>query len=75
MTTIASEDMRKTWGATLDRVFKGEQLVVERFGRPMAVLLGLDEWKALQGEIARLKRTVQADKDFADMRQGKYTEG
>ena len=75
MQTIASEEMRQSWGTTLDRVFKGDTLAVQRFGRPMVVLVGYDAWKSIEDELAKLRRIVQADQHFADMRQGNYSEG
>lgn len=39
------------------------------------VLVSPDEWNRINDELKRLRRIVQGDQDFADMRQGKYTEG
>jgi PHD/YefM family antitoxin component YafN of YafNO toxin-antitoxin module len=39
------------------------------------VLVSPEEWNRINDELMRLRRIVQADKDFAEMRNGKYTEG
>lgn len=42
--TVSSEEFRTRWGVTLDRVLKGEEIVVERHNRPMAALVNYDRW-------------------------------
>jgi prevent-host-death family protein len=54
-TVMASEEVRRSWGTTLDRVFQGEQLVVERFGRPLAVLVSVAQWDGLMERLTDLE--------------------
>jgi antitoxin (DNA-binding transcriptional repressor) of toxin-antitoxin stability system len=42
--TVSSEQFRTQWGVTLDRIMKGEEIVVERHNRPLAVLVNHDRW-------------------------------
>lgn len=43
---VSSEEFRTKWGATLDIAQTGGSVVIERFGRPVAVLVNYEEWKA-----------------------------
>lgn len=42
---VSSEEFRTKWGATLDIAQTGGSVVIERFGRPVAVLVNYEEWK------------------------------
>jgi prevent-host-death family protein len=47
MVTVGSEDVRTSWGATLDKAHAGkEEIVIQRHGRPIAVLMSYDQWLA-----------------------------
>lgn len=54
-TVMASEEVRRSWGTTLDRVLQGEQLVVERFGRPLAMLVSVTQWDGLLERLTDLE--------------------
>lgn len=43
---VSSEEFRTKWGATLDIAQTGGSVVIERFGRPVAVLVNYEEWKS-----------------------------
>ncbi|MCC7451628.1 MAG: type II toxin-antitoxin system prevent-host-death family antitoxin [Anaerolineae bacterium] len=47
--TISAMDLRKETGALLDRVdYRGERFIVERSGKPKAVLIPLSEYEQLE---------------------------
>lgn len=47
--TVTSEQARLNWRNTIDAAYVGNEVVIERYGKPVAVLINFDKW----GEIAR----------------------
>lgn len=45
MIELSGEQVRMNWRDTIDRVFKGETVIVLRYGKPVAVLFGYEEWR------------------------------
>jgi antitoxin Phd len=43
------KDAKASFSAVVDQAVQGEPTVVTRHGKPVAVVLGFDEWQALQG--------------------------
>jgi len=53
MKTVGSTELRAKMRDILERVkYRGEHIVITTFGRPMAVLLSLDEYQ----KLIRIKR-------------------
>lgn len=65
--SVSSEEFRTKWGPTLDIAQTGGSVVIERFGRPIAVLVNYEDWRT-QSEWRR----AQADQHFAGMRDGVF---
>lgn len=61
--SVSSEEFRTKWGATLDIAQTGGAVIIERFGRPVAVLVNYDEWKN-----QRDRRPAPADQHASTMR-------
>lgn len=64
---VSSEEFRTKWGSTLDIAQTGGSVVIQRHGRPVAVLVNYEDWKN-QSE----QRQAQADQHFAGMREGLF---
>ena len=59
--TMKSGDVRRNWRDVLDIVFSKEaSIVVERHGKPMAVVVGYKHWQELHTSIAE---ATNADSD------------
>lgn len=49
MHEIQLRDAKASFSAVVEQAAKGEGTVVTRHGRPMAVVLGYEEWRRLSG--------------------------
>ena len=49
MREVQLKDAKTSFSAVVDQAAQGEPTVVTRHGKPVAVVLGFDEWQALQG--------------------------
>lgn len=66
VTTMKSEEARQAWRDILDSVYPGDDaVVVERYNKPMAVLIGYDKWQ----EMLQQLRLAKAD---AALQQGEF---
>lgn len=72
--TISMADFRDNYRAVLKNLAKGPVRLV-RQDEFVAVLVSGEEWNRLNTELQQMRRHAQADQDFVEMRQGKYTEG
>jgi PHD/YefM family antitoxin component YafN of YafNO toxin-antitoxin module len=52
---------------------KGPVVLAQR-SKPTAVLVSVADWDSMAGELARLRRIVEADRQFAEIRAGKFIE-
>ena len=48
--TMPSDDARLKWRDTVDTAFRGTPVIIERYSKPVAVLVGHDEWLALRAQ-------------------------
>jgi PHD/YefM family antitoxin component YafN of YafNO toxin-antitoxin module len=54
--TITSEDARLHWRETIDAAYADKRsVVIERYNKPVAVLLNYEEWQATVQNLQRLK--------------------
>ena len=49
MREVQLKDAKASFSAVVDHAVQGEPTVVTRHGKKVAVVLGFDEWQALQG--------------------------
>ncbi len=49
--TISSREARQDWRSLLDRVLRGEDVIIERHGKAVAVLIPVEDYEALQDEL------------------------
>ena len=68
--------MQRDYRGTLAKTAKGPVILALR-GKPEAVLMSASDYERFAGmevELKRLRRLVQYDQQFAEMRAGNYTE-
>ena len=54
--TVTSEDARLHWRETIDAAYAGKQsVVIERYSKPVAVLLSYEQWQATLQRLQHLK--------------------
>jgi PHD/YefM family antitoxin component YafN of YafNO toxin-antitoxin module len=71
-TTMKSEEARARFRDILDTTIAGGAVVIERYSKPTAVVINYDTWRTNADELARLRRIVEADRQFAEMDAGNY---
>jgi len=76
MKTLTALDLRKTLGSVLDDVSKkGEQVIISRANKPLAVMISVEEYeeKVLKKNRERRLREVSAEMDKWKKRHMKET--
>lgn len=58
MEQIASDKARKNLRDLLDRVMKGETIIITRYGRPEVVMVPPEVWEQMQAEKEQLQGMV-----------------
>lgn len=54
--TITSEEARLHWRETIDAAYADKKnVVIERYNKPVAVLLSYEQWQATRQQLQRLK--------------------
>ena len=64
--TFKSEMVRQSWRDRLDDVFRGAAIIIERYSKPIAVLISHDEYQRFKGLEAALlaeSREIEARND------------
>ena len=60
--TLDSNEARAQWRNLLDRAGEGEtDIVITRYGKPVATLIDYDDWVALQEELDDLRAGRRAN--------------
>jgi prevent-host-death family protein len=70
---VPISDFRIRQAEVLTRLHRGPVFLAQR-SKPAAVLLSMEEWDRLQSELQRLRRMAEADRQFAEIRAGNYTD-
>jgi len=68
--TIATDDLRLNLRDILDEVNTGTEVVVERYRKPMAVVVNYAQWKAWK-ESQKAELIAQAKQISADIHAGR----
>jgi PHD/YefM family antitoxin component YafN of YafNO toxin-antitoxin module len=63
--------MAKDYKKILAKLESGPVFLAQR-SRPAAVMVSPIQWDEMTAELSRLRRIIQADQDFAEMRAGNY---
>ncbi len=62
-TVVASRDARTQWRDILDSVYSGaNDVVIERYGKPVAALISYEDFEALQGYLDDIRLGREASK-------------
>jgi hypothetical protein len=69
---MTSDEARIKWRRAVDTAFQGKQVVIERYGVPMVTVVNYDQWQKNADELDRLRRQVEAQRQFASIRAGNY---
>ncbi len=72
--TISSRDARSKWRDVLDKVFsRTADVVIERNGQPVAVLIPVEDYEALRDELDDLRAARQAGAIYEEWRRDPST--
>lgn len=58
--TMKSEEARNSWRDILDHTLTGGEAVIERHGKPTAVIVNYKQWQAWKSLLVRITRTRYA---------------
>ncbi len=61
MKTVSALDVRKRFGQILDEAGRGERIVIERAGQPIAALVPLSDLAAVDPEQKRARQLAALD--------------
>ena len=59
-TTLSADQARVNWRDTLDSAFKGDEIVIERYGKPLAVVVNYEDWQRVTDELTTLRLAVES---------------
>ena len=54
--TMKSEEARNSWRDMLDHALMGGEVVIERYDKPMAVMVNYKQWQAWKRLLTRITR-------------------
>lgn len=63
--TLRSDEARQTWRDVLDAVTTGDQVVIERYNKPVAALISYEDFLALYDDLEDLRAARRADEAYA----------
>ena len=64
---VSSRDARKRWREILDAVMKGDgDVAISRYGKPIAVLIPVEDYQEISGELEELRLSRLADDIYED---------
>ena len=65
--TVTSDQARINWRDTIDTAYKGGEVVIERYGKPMVAVVNFDLWRRMRRQwITMLEQRI------AEMDAGEY---
>jgi hypothetical protein len=65
--TMKGEEARNSWRDIIDTAFKGGEVVIQRYDKPVAVLVNYEAWQAWKKQ-----RRAYLDKLSAEVEAGNY---
>jgi prevent-host-death family protein len=60
VSTLKSDVARNSWRDVLDQVAAGDDVVIERYNKPIAALIRYEDYVALQEELDELRAAQRA---------------
>jgi prevent-host-death family protein len=73
MTTLPSDKARANWRDVLDSAGRGEDIVVERYGKPTVAIIAYDDYLAIQDELAEMRDAREAQQVLDEWRKDAST--
>lgn len=67
--TMKSREAREKWRDMLDRVFRGGDVIIERYGKPVAALISAQDYNELREEIDELRSIRSAAEAYEAWQQ------
>ena len=68
MTTLPSDKARANWRDVMDSAGKGEDIVVERYGKPTVAIIAYDDYLAIQETLADMRDAREAQRVLDEWR-------
>jgi prevent-host-death family protein len=59
--SVKSHQARQSWRSLLDRVLQGEDVIIERNGKALAVLIPVEDYEAIRDELDDLRAAKRAE--------------
>lgn len=63
--TVSSREARTRWRDLLDKIIAGDDVIIERNGKPIAAMIPIDDFEALQDELDDLRAARRAVEIYA----------
>lgn len=71
-TVVSAMEMRRELGDKLERAYhRNERFIVERKGKPMAALVGIEEYKVILPLLENIEDLRDAEEALADYHAGR----
>lgn len=71
MTSVT--ELRNNYPSLIKKLSNGPVVLAQR-SKPIAVIVTPEQWDLQADELARLRRIVEADRHFSEMRAGKFVD-
>ncbi len=68
--TMKSDEARNRWRDLIDAALAGGQVIIERYNKPMAVLVGYEQWQRMQRRLVELETLHEAKQALARIDRG-----
>ena len=65
--TLKSEVARQQWGEVLDTARAGQEVVIERYNTPVAILLGFQEYERIMRVFTLMLSVTEGEGDVAEL--------
>jgi prevent-host-death family protein len=63
--SVKSHEARQSWRSLLDKVLQGEDVIIERNGKALAVMIPLEDYEAIREELDDLRAARRAEVLYA----------
>lgn len=70
-TVMRSDDVRQNWREVLDNALLGGRVIVERYAKPLAVLINYKQYQEMKDRLSFLEAWAQAHQIDHDIESGK----
>src|SRR5688572_18889170 len=70
ITTVKSEEARLNWRDTLDTAHTGGAVVIERYSKPVAVVVNYEQWQKERTRLKELELAAEARRIKAAVASG-----